>query len=352
MPVLELRGVSHHFGSFTALYPLDLSVERGEFVTLLGPSGSGKTTLLNVAAGYCSPSSGRVLVSGQDVTTLPPRKRHIGMVFQSYALFPHLNVFENVAFGLRVRKTSASELKKRVNDVLELFQLIPLSKRLPSQLSGGQQQRVAVARALVIEPAIMLFDEPFGALDRQLRKQIQIELRMLHRKIGATMVFVTHDQEESLILSDRIAVMRAGCIEQLGTGRELYGSPANSFVAGFLGESNLLPGKVRGLAGGRAAIELSDIGKVVEAEAALGLSVGADAVLVVRPEALRLNDSERITTADVIEVLYLGDKMDLRLRLPSGFVLSSTCSSDRQIEVSETVSIGFSKHGPRIVPQV
>ncbi|MGB3830497.1 MAG: ABC transporter ATP-binding protein [Mesorhizobium sp.] len=351
MSVLEFRGVSHKFGSFTAIHPLDLAIGEGEFVTLLGPSGSGKSTLLNLAAGYCVPSGGQVLLGGRDVTALPPRKRHIGMVFQSYALFPHMSVFENVAYGLRVRRVGEAELKKRVAAVLDLLQLGPLAQRMPSQLSGGQQQRVAVARALVIEPSIMLFDEPFGALDRQLRKQVQTELRALHRQIGATMVFVTHDQEEALILSDRIAVMRGGRIEQLGTGRELYEKPISAFVAGFLGESNMVAGTVREVQGDMAAIELPEFGLVAEAGAAPGLRVGDAASLVLRPEAIRIERENALCEVEVVELVYLGEKMETKLRLANGRELSCVCPSDREIGLSQKVPIGWPRRGGRIVPR-
>ena len=239
-----------------AVRPTDLTVAQGEFFTLLGPSGSGKTTLLNVTAGYVAPSVGRVFIGDTDVTELPPRRRNVGMVFQSYALFPHLDVFENVAYGLRVRGLPAADIRRRVEEALATLQLDGLGDRRIAQLSGGQQQRVALARALVIEPSVLLMDEPLGALDRQLRKQVQLELRHLHQRMGRTTLYVTHDQEEALVLSDRIGVMRAGRLEQVGTARELYERPASVFVAGFLGESNLLAGQVTRLDGDRAELRV------------------------------------------------------------------------------------------------
>ena len=252
--MIRFAGVGKHFGAVEAVRPTDLAVAQGEFFTLLGPSGSGKTTLLNVTAGYVAPSAGRVFIGDADVTDLPPRRRNVGMVFQSYALFPHLDVFENVAYGLRVRRLPAAEIQRRVAAALATLQLDGLGDRRIAQLSGGQQQRVALARALVIEPSVLLMDEPLGALDRQLRKQVQLELRHLHQRMGRTTLYVTHDQEEALVLSDRIGVMRAGRLEQVGTARELYERPASVFVAGFLGESNLLGGQVARLEGERAEL--------------------------------------------------------------------------------------------------
>lgn len=223
-----------------ALDNIDLHVRQGEFMTLLGSSGSGKSTLLNVVAGMIAPDEGRVLIDNVDVTWVPSGERGLGMVFQGYALVPHMTVFDNIAFPLRIRRMKGSEIRRRVERILEIVQLEHLAQRKPKALSGGQQQRVAIARCLVYEPPVVLMDEPLGALDKKLREQLQQEIRRIHRETGVTMLYVTHDQEEALFLSDRICLMRAGKIEQLGTPAELYFSPRNAFVADFLGESNLL----------------------------------------------------------------------------------------------------------------
>ncbi|MBV9054706.1 MAG: ABC transporter ATP-binding protein, partial [Hyphomicrobiales bacterium] len=244
MSTVSFRGVSKRFGVSEVLQPLDLDIRTGEFVSVLGPSGSGKTTLLNVAAGFLAPTQGKFFVDERDITSLPPRRRNIGMVFQNYALFPHMDVGANVAYGLRVRKISSAEIATRVARALQTVQLEGWESRAIASLSGGQQQRVALARAMVIEPDILLMDEPLGALDRQLRKNVQLEIRRMHLRAPRTTLYVTHDQEEALVMSDRVTVMRSGRIEQIGTAEELYHSPANTFVARFLGESNLIPGEV------------------------------------------------------------------------------------------------------------
>src|SRR5882757_10190181 len=241
---LSLDRVSKHYGTVAALNDVSLSVARGEFLTLLGPSGSGKTTMLMAIAGFVAPTSGRILLNGQPIQHLPPDKRNFGMVFQGYALFPHLTVARNIAFPLEVRGTPKSEIDRKVGDALGLVQLGALADRLPRQLSGGQQQRVALARALVFAPHLLLLDEPLSALDRKLRADMQIELKAFHRKVGLTFIYVTHDQEEALSMSDRVAILRDGKLLQLGAPNELYERPATRFVAEFLGRSNFLAGKV------------------------------------------------------------------------------------------------------------
>ena len=233
---VEFRGVSKSFGEVHALRPVDLSIRPGEFLTLLGPSGSGKTTLLNIAAGYLDPNAGRIFIGGREVTSIPPRQRNIGMVFQNYALFPHMDVRENIAYGLRVRKVREPEFGQRIQAALDIVQLQGLERRPVQQLSGGQQQRVALARAMIISPDLLLMDEPLGALDRQLRKHVQLEIRRLHAATPRTTLYVTHDQEEALVMSDRVAIMRRGALDQVGTPRELYEAPRNAFIATFLGK--------------------------------------------------------------------------------------------------------------------
>jgi putative spermidine/putrescine transport system ATP-binding protein len=349
--VIRFAGVGKHFGLVEAVRPTDLTVAQGEFFTLLGPSGSGKTTLLNVTAGYVAPSVGRVFIGDADVTDLPPRRRNVGMVFQSYALFPHLDVFENVAYGLRVRGLPAADIGRRVADALATLQLDGVGDRRIAQLSGGQQQRVALARALVIEPSVLLMDEPLGALDRQLRKQVQLELRHLHQRMGRTTLYVTHDQEEALVLSDRIGVMRAGRLEQVGTARELYEQPAGVFVAGFLGESNLLGGQVTRLEGDRAELRVPGWPAPIAGVAAPGLHVGAKATALIRPEQVRLGaEASDAVDARVEEVVYLGDVVALRLLAPGAATLWCRRFARDGVPAGETVKTGFGREDVRILP--
>ena len=274
MSAVRFDAVSKTFGEVEALQRTDLDVVHCEFLTLLGPSGSGKTTLLNICAGYLYPTAGRVMVDGHDITGLSPRRRNMGMVFQSYALFPHMTVSENVAYGLRVRHVARSERARRVDEVLKLVRLEGFGERSVRELSGGQQQRVALARAMVIEPAILLMDEPLGALDRQLRKEVQLEIRRMHVARPRTTLYVTHDQEEALVMSDRIGVMRGGRIVQIGSGRDLYERPVDTFVARFLGESNLIPGTVKQAETGRAVLAVSGWNDLIVGRAAPGVSTG------------------------------------------------------------------------------
>ncbi|MEZ5805847.1 MAG: ABC transporter ATP-binding protein [Rhizobiaceae bacterium] len=310
--------VEKSFGSVQALEPVSLEIRAGEFLTLLGPSGSGKTTLLNIAAGFLSPDAGHVLLDGRNITNTPPRQRNIGMVFQNYALFPHLDVFENVAYGLRVRKVFDTDLKARVANALAMLQLDGFARRGINQLSGGQQQRVALARAMVIEPSLLLMDEPLGALDRQLRKHVQLEIRRLHVNSPRTTIYVTHDQEEALVMSDRVAIMSKGRIEQIGTPHELYADPKNVFVAQFLGESNILPVTVLRAEDGRAAISLDGVEGRWSVKVSDNSPSGMGSLLV-RPESIRpARDGEASVPATVKEVAYLGELSATRLTLPSG----------------------------------
>ena len=277
--VVELHGCTRDFGAVRAVDALDLAVHEGELLSLLGPSGCGKTTTLNLIAGFVAPSAGRVMVDGQDVTARPPHERGLGVVFQSYALFPHMSVFENVAFGLRERRVAKSEIGRRVGEALALVRLQGQGDRRPRQLSGGMQQRAALARALVYAPRVLLLDEPLAALDRKLREEMRAELREILREVGITTVFVTHDQAEALSLSDRIAVMNQGRIEQLGPPRAVYERPATRFVADFIGGSSRLRGRA-------TAPDRVDLGAGVSVEVRLGrpLEVGEDVELGIRPE--------------------------------------------------------------------
>jgi spermidine/putrescine transport system ATP-binding protein len=322
-PSVSLQGVTKRFGDFAAVQGMDLDIPRGEFFTMLGPSGCGKTTTLRVIAGFEEPSEGTVLLDGDDVTALPPFKRPTNTVFQSYALFPHMSVEKNVAFGLERRGGSRDEVRKRVGDELERVGLSAEAKRKPRQLSGGQQQRVALARALVNRPAVLLLDEPLGALDLKLRKQLQVELKRIQGEVGITFVYVTHDQEEALTMSDRIAVMNRGVVEQMDIPEEIYERPRTTFVAGFIGVSNLMPGEVVSSASGVSEIRL-DAGPTVRTGAA-GAAAGERAHAVVRPEKLELHalngaaaDGRASVEGQVESSLYLGTATQVIVRLGDG----------------------------------
>ena len=289
-PMVRLAGVSKRFGDNLVVDSLDLDIGAGEFFTLLGPSGCGKTTTLRMIAGFEEPSAGSILIDGEDVASLPAHRRPTNTVFQSYALFPHLSVGDNVAFGLRRKKVPADEVKRRVREELERVGLASEINRRPNQLSGGMQQRVALARALVNRPKVLLLDEPLGALDLKLRKGLQIELKRIQTEVGITFIYVTHDQEEALTMSDRIAVMNGGVIEQCAGPEEVYERPTTTFVAGFIGVSNLMPGEVTGTNGSKAKVRL-DSGPEIEANAPDQVSVGEKIHAVVRPEKLMISSN-------------------------------------------------------------
>jgi spermidine/putrescine transport system ATP-binding protein len=289
---VRLDRVTKRFSDVVAVDDLTLEIEHGEFFSLLGPSGCGKTTSLRMIGGFEEPSQGVIYLGGNDVTGLPPYRRDVNTVFQSYALFPHLNVMDNVAFGLRRKKVDGAEVDRRVRETLDLVDLPGFEKRRPLQLSGGQQQRVALARALVNHPRVLLLDEPLGALDLKLRKQMQLELKRIQSEVGITFLYVTHDQEEAMTMSDRLAVMRHGKIEQIGAPQDVYEQPSTEFVAGFLGASNLLEGEVQELRNGQASIRLKD-GNVVAVPRALESgAAGSKVLLGVRPEKIRLEAEE------------------------------------------------------------
>lgn len=324
LPYVSFKGVQKTFDGKTAVVSeLNLDVAKGEFLTLLGPSGSGKTTTLMMLAGFEEPTQGYVELDGMPISHLPPHKRNIGMVFQNYALFPHMTVAENVAFPLRVRGTPGREVRDRVAQSLKMVSLDGFEKRRPFQLSGGQQQRVAVARALVFNPALVLMDEPLGALDRHLREQMQFEIKKLHRDLGLTVVYVTHDQSEALTLSDRIAVFHEGRIQQVDTPEALYADPANAFVATFVGENNKLNGSVEAADHDYAVVRL-DGGQRVRALRRDCGGAGSRAVVTVRPEHVRLVDgdaehaAETTIEAHIEDVVFHGDHMRLKLLVPGG----------------------------------
>ena len=310
---LLIEGVAKRFGDVVALDHVSLQVAQGELLTILGPSGSGKTTLLKVVAGFETPDGGTVKVGGIEITALPPARRDIGMVFQNYALFPHLSVAANVAFPLEMRNVGRSEIETRVAQALAMVELKGYEARLPRQLSGGQQQRVALARAIVFNPRLLLLDEPFGALDRKLRETMQLEVRRLQRRLGLTTVFITHDQEEALVLSDRIAVMNKGTIQQVATTTEIYERPANDFVADFVGESNIFHGTMS--APGTVTF---DGGRTlqVRSEKPAGAKVG----VLMRPERFA-SSGANVFTGEVVESVYLGTSFKLRLACEGGLEL-------------------------------
>jgi putative spermidine/putrescine transport system ATP-binding protein len=309
VPALRLHDLHKRFGAVEAVAGVDLTLRRGEFLTLLGPSGSGKTTMLKMIAGFERPSSGTIELSGRDVSTLSPAERGIGVVFQQYALFPHMSVDENIAYPLKLRRWPLDDRARRVDEMLALVELEGYGERFPRELSGGQQQRVAVARALAFQPELLLMDEPLGALDRALRIGMQEEIRRIHRESGATILYVTHDQEEALTMSDRVAIMRAGQVLQVGPPRELYRQPADRFVATFFGECTLVPAR---------PIENADDDRVrvfaLEQEAIVrrgGASAGDDLSLAIRPGKVRLRPApgDLLLPATVVDLLYLGDSV-------------------------------------------
>ncbi|MBL8670093.1 MAG: ABC transporter ATP-binding protein [Alphaproteobacteria bacterium] len=322
--MVRLERCAKHYGAAQALFETDLSVAAGEFVTLLGPSGSGKTTILNLIAGTVMPTAGRVHIEGRDVTGMPVEKRGLGMVFQNYALMPHMTVFENVAFPLRVRRVPEAEIRRRVGEVLDLVRLPGLAARKPRQLSGGQQQRVALARCIVYNPPLILMDEPLGALDKKLREQMQLEIRRLHAALGVTMIYVTHDQEEALTMSDRIVLLNHGRIEQAGTPDEIYFRPRTVFAAGFLGDSSMLDATVSA-SGAPGRVTLSD-GSALAA-ARCDLPAGARAKAILRPENVSLlrdagTGHDAAVEGRLIDSIVLGSVVKHHVEIAGGTVIA------------------------------
>jgi putative spermidine/putrescine transport system ATP-binding protein len=323
-PIVRFTGISKTYDGIARVVDrLDLDIERGEFLTLLGPSGSGKTTTLMMLAGFETPTEGEILLEGRPLSKLPPYRRAIGMVFQNYALFPHMSVAENIGFPLSVRGIAGDEIARRVQHALDMVQLPGFGTRRPAQLSGGQQQRVAVARALVFEPKLVLMDEPLGALDKQLREQMQLEVRRLHRRLGVTMIYVTHDQHEALTMSDRIAVFHRGRVQQLDRPERIYEEPANAFVARFIGENNRLDGRIEGVDGSRCTVRIAG-DALVEGSLAAPLAAGAAVMVSLRPERVQIGGAAPTIGANghcrltgrLREVIYLGDHVRARIALP------------------------------------
>lgn len=317
---VELKGVSKHYGDFTALHETSLHIANGEFITILGPSGSGKTTLLKLVSGFESTSSGRVFIGDKDITDSPPHKRGIGMVFQNYALFPHMTVFDNISFPLKMRKADKKTIQQKVNDVLELVQLEQFRDRYPAQLSGGQRQRVALARAIVFDPPVLLLDEPLSALDKQLRLQMQLEIKRIQESLKITTISVTHDQEEALTMSSRICIINEGRVEQTGTPTEIYQQPDNRFVADFIGETNLLDGEVKGWEEDIAIIRTKR-GETIKAVTInkqlkdVTFSIRPELISITKPEG---RNFENILSGTVKEIVYVGDSSRCKLMTEKG----------------------------------
>jgi spermidine/putrescine transport system ATP-binding protein len=312
-PAITLRGVSKHFGDVIAVNDVSLDIPEGEFITLLGPSGCGKTTTMRMIAGFEEPTAGRIFLRGDDVVGTPPNKREVNMCFQHYALFPHMSVAENIAYGLKLKKVPKEDRGRQVDEMLELVGLPGYGARRPGQLSGGQQQRIALARALVNRPAALLLDEPLGALDVKLRLQMRLELKRIQHELGTTFVFVTHDQEEALSMSDRIAVMNHGVIEQLGAPREIYQFPESAFVADFVGVLNAVELTVDRVEGPDAIMRVGEGERVVVPSAETGVAAGATVLVAVRPERITITDAGPAPESDasrvggtVAQVVYLG----------------------------------------------
>ena len=332
--MVELRNVSKRFGSFTALAEVSFEIAEGEFMTFLGPSGCGKTTCLRLISGFEHPSTGEILIGGKNVTHDPPYHRSVNQVFQSYALFPHLSVYENISFGLRMKKLSAPEIKKRVDRVIDMTSLPDFANRKPAQLSGGQRQRVALARAIVCEPKVLLLDEPLSALDAKLRTQMRSELKQLQKRLGITFIFVTHDQEEALTMSDRVAVMSGGRVEQIGSVDEIYYKPASRFVATFVGETNIVEAKVTAVHGEHLACRIEG-GLEIQVRTN-SAHVTDDLLLSLRPEKIRLYrtapSGANVFSGRILNEVFKGAVDDLTLVTAGGLELRALIANDGQQE--------------------
>jgi putative spermidine/putrescine transport system ATP-binding protein len=379
--MLDVREVEKRYGDTVALHPTSISVQKGEFLTLLGPSGSGKSTLLSLISGLSEPDGGAVLIDGTDVTYGAPNERGIGMVFQNYALFPHLTVAENVAFPLRLRRIDTTRRAAMVERALKMVDLPHLSHRFPRELSGGQQQRIALARCIVYEPSIILMDEPLGALDKRMRDQMQFEIRRIHRELGATILYVTHDQEEAMTMSDRICLMRAGRIEQIGTPDDLYFRPQTAFVADFVGESNLFDGVVSSVAGNEVSVTWRDMpGTAIGRGNGARYAVGDPVHVMVRPQNMVLQSSAgarvapgnaasatneapapamaaNTVAASLIDFYVAGDVSKYRLQLPSGDskpigVTTLTQLARRSLAVGDSVVVRWQTEDAVVIPRL
>jgi len=354
---VELHQVTKTFAGFTAVGGVSLQIKNGEFFSLLGPSGCGKTTILRMIAGFEQPNQGQIYLEGQPVGALPPYKRNVNTVFQSYALFPHLTVAENIAFGLQMKKLSRAEIFTRVKEALELVRLPHVAGRKPRQLSGGQQQRIALARALINRPAVLLLDEPLSALDLKLRKAMQLELKQLQQQLGITFIFVTHDQEEAMTMSDRIAVMDQGQVLQVGAPTEIYEQPASRFVADFIGEANILPCQVTGRKNGLATVSLAG-GLEMQAYCKSEVAVGQTASLMIRPEKIRI-DPGSLSPAGfpgvVNEMIYLGTATRFEVKLAEDLIVhvhhqNIAAGPETHVRRGQTVHLSWQAAAARLLP--
>ena len=338
--IIRLKDVDKSFDDERVVKKLNLDVEEGEFLTMLGPSGCGKTTTLRMIAGFEVPTSGQIFLEGEDVDDKKPNERNVNTVFQNYALFPHMNVFDNIAFGLVEKKVKKDEIRRRVEEMIKLVQLDGMEKRMPAQMSGGQKQRVAIARALVNRPKVLLLDEPLGALDLKLRKQMQGELKALQRQLGITFIYVTHDQEEALTMSDRIAVMNRGRLEQVGTPEEVYNHPETKFVADFIGESNIIEGYIENMTDDSIEVTMES-GKAVMQET--GYRMEEMVYLCIRPENLKISTEPREGfrfRGQVREHIFIGSTNKTMIEMPNGQMLKSvTLAEDELIPVGTAVNV-------------
>lgn len=349
---VRAENIWHKFGNFVALKGVSLDIAPGQFVSLLGPSGSGKTTLLRIIAGLLNPRTGRVFIDGRDVTRLPADKREIGFVFQNYALFPHLTVFENVAFALRLRRLPGEQVRRRVDSALEKVFLHGLPQRYPAELSGGQQQRVALARAIVFDPTVLLMDEPLGSLDKRLRQQLQLELRRLQREVGITTVYVTHDQEEAFTMSDRIAVIGHGEVHQLAAPEDVYRHPSNAFVAHFVGDLNYFEGKLATSTEGPAVL-CTDSGLTIRVDARGAVAPGVLVGCGIRPELVQVGSGvagDNCYRAHVRTLTFRGSHYWADLLLPSGDTLIAMLPSPSGVGEGDDVAVGWDAAEMRIFP--
>jgi spermidine/putrescine transport system ATP-binding protein len=359
--IVRLEGVTVRFGKVVALSDANIDIYAGEFFSLLGPSGCGKTTTLKVIGGFQQPTSGLVYLEGDLVTNVPPNKRNVNTVFQNYALFPHMNIYDNIAFGLKMKKVPHDQIRQRVKESLELIELPDITTRKPNELSGGQQQLVALARALINRPSVLLLDEPLGALDLQVRKRLQVELKKIQQKVGITFVYVTRDQEEALLMSDRIAVMQSGLVQQIGTAKEIYQNPANRFVAGFIGASNILSGEIMACDGRSCELKIAD-GWVARSQSQQIIPRGTNACIMVRPECVMLSsqaspDATNSFRGTVRNRYYLGSVFQVIVELFPGQMVTVAHSQREgsvdaeELEIGQEVYVSWSPENSTILTE-